>query len=185
MPNEIIGPEGATVDRANTQFHGKNPVNRPALLSGGTMVARDLARSRRFYEEFCGLETVRHRPDGLLIRDGTHRNGGPYWYIEVIQRDAIERPQHVLNHWGLDLKDRDAVHRCHELAHQYQAEYGIKNIQRVQTHHGAYSFYLCDLDDNWWEFEAYRGPRVTSPDHVDVIPTYVPTQFPDGGPKRA
>jgi catechol 2,3-dioxygenase-like lactoylglutathione lyase family enzyme len=185
MPNEIVEPAAVKVDRANTQFHSKNPVNRPALLSGAKMVARDLARSRRFYEEFCGLETVRHRPDGLLIRDGTHRNGGPYWYIEVIQRDKIERPQHVLNHWGIDLKDEAAVDRCNELAHKYKDEFGIKQIQPVHIQHGAYAFYMCDLDDNWWEFEAYRGPRMTTADRVDVVPTYVPTQYPEGGPKRA
>lgn len=185
MPNEIGGPAVATIDRAETQFHSKQPVNRPLLLSGGTMVARDLDRSRRFYEEFCGLETVRHRHDGLLIRDGTHRTGGAYWYLEVVQRDTVERPQHVLNHWGIDLEDEAAVDRCHELALQYQAEYGIKKVQQVRHQHGAYSFYLCDLDDNWWEFEAYRGPRITTPDRVDVVPTYVPTQFPDGGPRRA
>lgn len=185
MPNDIIRPAAVTVDRANTQFHNKNAVNKPALLSGGMMLARDLARSRRFYEEFCDLETVLHKPDGLLLRDRTHRTGAPYWYIEVTQRDAIERPQHVLNHWGIDLKDEAAVDRCHELALQYKDEYGIKQVQGVFLQHGAYSFYLCDLDENWWEFEAHRGPRVTRPERADIIPTYVPTQFPEGGPKRA
>lgn len=184
MPNEIVRPHQSTVDRARTQFHNEGSVNKPLMLAGGTMLARDLARSRRFYEEFCGLETVRHRPDGLLIRDGTHRFGGPYWYIEVTRADAIPHPQHVLNHWGIDLADMAAVDRAHVLAKRLQAEYGIKEIQEVRHQHGAYSFYLCDLDDNWWEFEAHRGRRTTTPDQADIIPTYTPTQFPAGGPRR-
>lgn len=170
----------ATVDRAHTQFHNENALNKPALLVGGTMVARDLTRSRRFYEEFCGLEVVRHKPDALLLRDGTHRRTRPYWYIEVYQRDAIERPQHVLNHWGIDLADAAAVDRCHTFALEHQETYGIKKVMPVHVQHGAYSFYLCDLDDNWWEFEAYRGPRVTTPDQTDLVPTYTPTRLPQG-----
>lgn len=174
-----------SVDRAHTQFHNEGSVLKPRLLSGGTMVATNLDRSRRFYKEFCGFETVRHRPDALLLRDGNHRYGDhPYWYIEVVQRDVIERPQHVLNHWGLDLADEAAVDRCHELAHRYRDEYGIRKIQRVNRQHGAYSFYLMDLDSNWWEFEAYGGPRITRPDAVDVEPTYNPVELPGGPPRR-
>jgi catechol-2,3-dioxygenase len=45
---------------------------RPALklrfLSHGTLESRDLAFSRRFYEEFLGLEVVQTSPISLLIR---------------------------------------------------------------------------------------------------------------------
>jgi catechol 2,3-dioxygenase-like lactoylglutathione lyase family enzyme len=175
-------PPVATVDRAHTQFHNENALVKPALLVGGTMVARDLARSRRFYEEFCGLEVVRHKPNALLLRDSTHRRTQLYWYIEIYQRDAIDRPQHVLNHWGIDLPDAAAVDRCHALTLEHQETFRIKKVQRVQVQHGAYAFYICDLDDNWWEFEAYRGPRVTTPNQTDLVPTYTPTRFQVGEP---
>jgi catechol-2,3-dioxygenase len=46
----------------------------PALklnfLSHGTLESRDLAFSRRFYEEFLGLEVVQTSPISLLIRLG-------------------------------------------------------------------------------------------------------------------
>lgn len=175
----------ASVDRARSQFHNDGSVLKPRLLSGGTMVASDLDRSRRFYEDFIGFETVRHKPDALLLRDGNHRYGDhPYWYIEVVQREAIDHPQHVLNHWGLDLEDEAAVDRCHELAHAHKDTYGIRKIQRVNRQHGAYSFYLMDLDSNWWEFEAYGGPRITRPDAADVVPTYEPAALPGGPPRR-
>ena len=35
----------------------------------GTMVSSDLARARRFYEDFLGFECVRHAPGRMLLRD--------------------------------------------------------------------------------------------------------------------
>jgi catechol 2,3-dioxygenase-like lactoylglutathione lyase family enzyme len=194
MPDEgadLKGPPvlpidgSGSVDRGHTQFHNEGSVLKPLMLSGGTMVATDLDRSRRFYEEFCGFETVRHKPGALLLRDCNHSYGDhPYWYIEVVERDAIDHPQHVLNHWGLDLADEAAVDRCHAMALEHKEAYGIRKIQKVNRQHGAYSFYLMDLDSNWWEFEAYGGPRITLPDAVDVEPTYAPVALPDGPPRR-
>ena len=194
MPDNVMAPKdppplptdgSRSVDRGHTQFHNEGSVLKPLMLSGGTMVATDLDRSRRFYSEFCGFETVRHKPDALLLRDGTHRHGDhPYWYIEVVARDAIARPQHILNHWGLDLPDEAAVDRCHALAHEHKDAYGIRKIQRVSRQHGAYSFYLMDCDSNWWEFEAYGGPRITLPEAADVVPTYDPAVLPGGPPRR-
>ena len=194
MPDDLIDPNepparpidgSASVDRGHTQFHNESSVLKPRMLSGGTMAATDLERSRRFYQEFIGFETVRHKPDALLLRDGNHIYGDhPYWYIEVVEREAIDHPQHVLNHWGVDLQDEAAVDRCHALAHTHKDRYGIRKIQRVGLQHGAYSFYLMDLDSNWWEFEAYGGPRITRPDAADVVPTYDPVALPGGAPRR-
>ena len=48
--------------------------SRPALklnfLSHGTLESRDLGFSRRFYEEFLGLEVVQTSPISLLVRLG-------------------------------------------------------------------------------------------------------------------
>lgn len=194
MPDEVAISErrkvlpydgSGSVDRAHTQFHNENSVLKPQMLSGGTMVAIDLDRSRKFYEEFLGFETVRHKPNALLLRDRTlGHSENPYWYIEVEQRDSIDNPQHVLNHWGIDLEDEAAVDRCNDLAVLHAEEYGIKKVQSVSNQHGAYAFYLMDLDHNWWEFEAYRGPRVTRPDNIDIVPTYEPVELPDGPPLR-
>ena len=40
-------------------------------FSHGTLECHDLAASRRFYEEFLGLECVRHgKPPAILVRKG-------------------------------------------------------------------------------------------------------------------
>ncbi|MGE3936427.1 MAG: VOC family protein, partial [Rhodospirillaceae bacterium] len=45
-------------------------VVRTTILSHGTLECRDLAASRKFYEEFLGLETVFHGKRTMLIRKG-------------------------------------------------------------------------------------------------------------------
>ena len=46
-------------------------VVQPMLLSHGTLMCRNLADSRRFYEEFLGLEVVRHAKLVLDTRNAT------------------------------------------------------------------------------------------------------------------
>lgn len=43
-------------------------VVQPLLLSHGTLMSRNLANSRRFYEEFLGLEVVRHARPAMMLR---------------------------------------------------------------------------------------------------------------------
>jgi len=46
------------------------PVLKLNFLSHGTLESRDLVFSRRFYEEFLGLDVVQTSPISLLIRLG-------------------------------------------------------------------------------------------------------------------
>lgn len=134
-----------------------NPSVQPLIptrkLSRGTLVARDLAVSRRFYELFLGLECVEFLPGRLLIRAGTD------WVLDVTQRTKIENPQGVLNHWGMDLTSDDEVRAAHSAASKCRDDFGIKKIMNPKFQHGSYSFYLEDVDSNWWEFQH----RSTSP----------------------
>ena len=61
----------------------------PALklnfLSHGTLESRDLAFSRRFYEEFLGLDVVQTSPISLLIR-----LGGPNTIAVVYSKNVEE-----------------------------------------------------------------------------------------------
>jgi len=120
---------------------------RTTLFSHGTMEVRDLARSRRFYEEFLGLECVRHHPSALMVRKNQ------YFAVVAIQVGDKVHPLHVLNHWGVDVASREEVDRAHTLAQEHKDTYGIRRIMPVTDQHGAYSFYLEDLDGNWWEIQ--------------------------------
>ena len=46
------------------------PLNKSVMLSHGTITCKSLAASRRFYEEFLGLDVVQHTERGVLLRKG-------------------------------------------------------------------------------------------------------------------
>lgn len=124
---------------------------KPRELSHGTLETYKLGESRRFYEEFLGLETVRHSSGAMAVRCG------PTSHIVCIESGDKLRPVSVLNHWGLDLDSREAVDAAHQAATDLKDKYGIRSVWNKQFQHGVYSFYLEDLDHNWWEFQYYEG----------------------------
>ena len=93
-----------------------NRAKGPALkcltfLSHGTLESRDLEKTRRFYEECLGIETIRTSPISLMIRLGGNNT------IAVVQSQRkAEMP--VLAHNGLDVLTREDVDQCHQILKQ-------------------------------------------------------------------
>lgn len=125
----------------------RSPLIEPLKLSHGTLECHDLEQSRRFYEEFLGLESVWHGPRTLMVRKGGD------WVVVCVHRGDKVRPVGVLNHWGIDVASREAVDAARELALAHKDDYGIQAVHNVQDQHGVYSFYLQDRDGNWWEIQ--------------------------------
>src|SRR5260370_30259273 len=100
----------ALTEDATTPVQNKKP--EPALklefLSHGTLESRDLAFSRRFYEEFLGLDVVQTSPISLLIR-----LGGPNTIAVVYSKQV--REMNLLNHNGLDVRPQDDVDEAHHI----------------------------------------------------------------------
>ena len=142
----------ATQTHEAVKPRAKKPVtrhNHPLRLSHGTLECVSLAASRPFYEEFLGLEVVRHQDRAMLLR------AGGYWSVvclEVGRADRI-KPVGVRNHWGIDLPSPEAVHEAHEKAVAMKEKYGIKKIHKVVDNHGTLAFYFQDRDGNYWEFQ--------------------------------
>src|SRR6266403_2875130 len=87
---------------AVTQTAKPAPALKLNFLSHGTLESRDLAFSRRFYEEFLGLEIVQTSPISLLVR-----LGGANTIAVVYSKQAHE--MNLLNHNGLDVLTKDEV----------------------------------------------------------------------------
>jgi catechol 2,3-dioxygenase-like lactoylglutathione lyase family enzyme len=131
-------------------------------LAAGTMVSRDLEAAKRFYENFLGLETVRYADDRMLLRDrrakylmehGEHN----YFVIDVQEVAQVEKPQKMLNHWGVSVGSHAEVERIHVIAKAEADRYWIKKVRPITTIHNSYGFMLIDQDDNWWEIEHRSG----------------------------
>ena len=139
-------------DAAFTPPNARSVV-KPYVLSHGTLECRSLADSRRFYEEFLGLECVRHNKISMLLRCGMK------WHIVAVEvRDKVH-PTHLLNHWGIELRTKEEVDQAWTDANRLRDEYGIRRIQKPGLQRGVYAFYLQDRDYNWWELVYSAGFR--------------------------
>ena len=161
----------ATIDETGTAVHRAKPA--PALklnfLSHGTLESRDIAFSRRFYEEFLGLDVVQTSPISLLIR-----LGGPNTIAVVYSKQPHE--MNLLNHNGLDVSTRDEVNAAHETVCAEAERWRLKKITRPHLQHGTYSFFFWDCDDNCWEILTnpaggyswlFQGGDLSGKGHLD------------------
>lgn len=121
------------------------PVLKLNFLSHGTLDVKNLQESRRFYEEFLGLECVRTSDISMMIR-----LGGVHIYAVVEVGDkSIKLP--FLNHNGLDVATDGEVDECHRIIGEQADKWGLHGITKPRLQHGTYSFYFWDMDDNCWE----------------------------------
>jgi catechol-2,3-dioxygenase len=121
---------------------------RPALkldfLSHGTLECRDIAWSRKFYEEFLGLEVVQTSAISLLIR-----LGGDHVIAVVKSKRASE--MNLLNHNGLDVRTKEEVDAAHRIVTAQAEKWRLSKITKPALQHGTYSFFFWDGDGNCWE----------------------------------
>ena len=114
------------------------------FLSHGTLEAKDLAFTRRFYEEFLGLEVVQTSPISLMIR-----LGGQHTIAVVKSASKVDMP--FLNHNGLDVETQEEVDIAYQAVFEDQEKWHLHKITKPILQHGTYSFYFWDCDDNCWE----------------------------------
>jgi len=123
-----------------------DPVLKLTYLSHGTLEAKDLEATRRFYTEFLGLEVVRTSPISLLIRLG---GTNTIAVVEMKKKQTEIMP--LIYHNGLDVETQAEVNECHRLVCEHAERWNMKKITDPKLQHGTYSFFFWDLDDNCWE----------------------------------
>src|SRR5258708_16714807 len=112
----LIDERGAAAQQAKPA-----PALKLEFLSHGTLESRDLAFSRRFYEEFLGLEVVQTSPISLLVR-----LGGPNSIAVVYSKQA--REMNLLNHNGLDVRTQEEVDEAHRTICAEAEKWRLKKI---------------------------------------------------------
>ena len=122
----------------------RTPAIKTKFLSHGTLGSKDLDATRRFYEEFLGLEVVRTSPVSLMIR-----LGGQHVYAVVFSKKKDRMPR--LYHNGLDVSTDAEVDEAYRLCNEQAGKWGLHDITKPIARHGTYSFMFWDADDNAWE----------------------------------
>jgi catechol 2,3-dioxygenase-like lactoylglutathione lyase family enzyme len=138
-------------DVLHVPVNNQNSVVRPYVLGHGTLSCRNIDETRRFYTEFLGLETVRHGPRSFAVRLGMKFQA---FAVEI--GDEIE-PVPFLHHWGLDVTSKEEVDRVYRETVDLKDKWKIRQVTAPTLQHGVYSFYLEDMDYNWWEVQYYDG----------------------------
>lgn len=121
------------------------PAIQSKFLSHGTLSSRNLEASRRFYEEFLGLEVVRTSPVSLMVR-----LGGEHVYA-VVENKRKSQPMDRLYHNGIDVETDADVDQAWRACHEHARKWGLHDITKPVPVHGTYSFMFWDADDNAWE----------------------------------
>ena len=108
-------------DNCTVAPKARTSVIQPYCISHGTLEVFSLKASRRFYEEFLGLECVRHGKPAMVIRLGMR------FHVVCVEVGDQVHPCSVLNHWGVDVTSRAEVDAAHANAIKYQKEYGFQH----------------------------------------------------------
>ncbi|MDE2229593.1 MAG: VOC family protein [Alphaproteobacteria bacterium] len=120
------------------------PALKLRFLSHGTLESTDLDVSRKFYEEFLGLDVVRTSSISLMIRLGGDNT------IAVV-KCKTKQPMSLLAHNGLDVETQEEVDAAYKTVVEQAEKWRLKKISKPLLQHGTYSFYFWDCDDNCWE----------------------------------
>lgn len=121
------------------------PAIKSRFISHGTLSSRGLEASRRFYEEFLGLEVVRTSPISLMVR-----LGGEHVYA-VVENKRKDQPMDRFYHNGIDVDTDAEVDAAWRTCTEQAGKWGLHQITKPSSRHGTYSFLFWDADDNAWE----------------------------------
>lgn len=122
----------------------RSPALKLNFISHATLESGDLEASRKFYEEFLGLEVVDMSDIALCLR-----LGGNNTIVVVKTNNRHEMP--MINHNGLDVGSKEEVDSAYRTIVEQKDKWGLHKITPPKEQHGSYSFYFWDRDNNCWE----------------------------------
>lgn len=125
---------------------GIKPALNTKFYSHATLESRDVAFTRKFFEEFLGFETVQMAAVAFWAR-----LGGDQIIVVVKSPGKTKDAMPFLNHNGLDVGTEAEVDAAWEIVKRDAGTWGLHRISKPVVQHGTYGFYFWDKDDNCWE----------------------------------
>ncbi|MGD9810551.1 MAG: VOC family protein [Sphingobium sp.] len=116
------------------------------FYSHATLECLDIVKTRKFFEEFLGFETVQMADVSFWAR-----MGGDQIIVVVKSPTGKKDAMSFLNHNGLDVETDADVDAAHKLIKAEKDKWGIQKITPPIVQHGTYCFYFTDMDGNMWE----------------------------------
>jgi len=117
----------------------------PELLSHGTLECNDIPATRRFLNEFLGIDVIRPLPEAQYLS-----KGGP-WTVVCVCVEGEHKEQGPQNRFKLAVGSAGEVDAAHAAAEQHKDRYGIRRVEAVEEKSGIRFFRLQDMNKVWWE----------------------------------
>ena len=117
----------------------------PELLSHGTIECSDIVATRRFLNEFLGIDVVRPLPEAQYLW-----KGGP-WSVVCVCVEGEHKEQGPQNRFKLSVGSAAEVDAAHAAAVKYKDDYAIRAVEDPRDDGGKRSFRLHDMNKVWWE----------------------------------
>ena len=136
----------STIVEAPAGSAGVEPALKLNFYSHATLECRDIAFTRRFFEEFLGFQTVQMADVSFWAR-----LGGDQVIVVVKGPTKTKESMPFLNHNGLDVGTEAEVDAAYETVKRDAEKWGLHRITKPVIQHGTYCFYFWDADDNAWE----------------------------------
>ncbi len=114
-------------------------------LSHGTIECNDIPATRRFLNEFLGIDVVRPLEEAQYMW-----KGGP-WSVVCVCVEGEQKDQGPENRFRLAVGSAVEVDAAHSSAKAHAEDYAIKKITDVASTNGLRSFMLQDMNHVWWE----------------------------------
>jgi catechol 2,3-dioxygenase-like lactoylglutathione lyase family enzyme len=131
----IAEPQGKTEPALKLNFY-----------SHATLECKDIAFTRKFFDEFLGFETVQMADVSFWAR-----LGGDQIIVVVKSPAKTKDSMPFLNHNGLDVGTEAEVDTAYAVVKRDAEKWGLHKITKPVVQHGTYCFYFWDKDDNAWE----------------------------------
>jgi hypothetical protein len=116
----------SVTEKTSAEAH-ERPKVEPALklnfLSHGTLECREIEWSRKFYEEFLGLEVVQTSAISLLTRLGGD-------HVVAVVKSKKVHEMNLLNHNGLDVRTKEEVDTAHRIVTEQADKWKLTKITK-------------------------------------------------------
>lgn len=133
-------------DQTGASAEKVEPALKLNFYSHATLEAKDVKRTRQFFEQFLGFETVQMADVSFWARMGGDQ------IIVVVQSPTKKKDaMPFLNHNGLDCATEAEVDAAYAVVKRDAEKWGLTKITKPVVQHGTYCFYFWDMDDNAWE----------------------------------
>lgn len=123
-----------------------DPALKLNFYSHATLECRDIAFTRKFFDEFLGFQTVQMAAVSFWAR-----LGGDQIIVVVKSPTKNKESMPFLNHNGLDVGNEAGVDAAYQIVLRDAEKWGLKKVTKPAVQHGTYCFYFWDMDDNAWE----------------------------------